>query len=152
MRTRSSRTNFFGTFNVTRAVLPHMRQARQGRIFNLSSLGGPLGAELRSPYCASKFALEGFSECLAKEVAPFGIRVTIVEPGPFRTDFLTPGSMRFGEPVLSNYDERRPRLMSAFEERNGIQPGDPDKLPRAGATPSRSGFGWPPPTCADRPT
>jgi NAD(P)-dependent dehydrogenase (short-subunit alcohol dehydrogenase family) len=82
-------TNLFGVFNVTWAALPAMRSARKGRIFNISSLAGIMGAELCSLYCASKFALEGFSESLAKEVAPFGLFVTIVEPGPFRTDFLT---------------------------------------------------------------
>ena len=65
-------TNLFGVFNVTWAALPYMRSARSGRIFNISSLAGILGVELGSLYCASKFALEGFSESLAKEVAPFG--------------------------------------------------------------------------------
>jgi NAD(P)-dependent dehydrogenase (short-subunit alcohol dehydrogenase family) len=83
-------TNLYGVFNTTRAALPMMRSARKGRIFNISSLGGIVGAELGSLYCASKFALEGFSESLSKEIAPFGLFVTIVEPGPFRTDFLTP--------------------------------------------------------------
>ena len=78
-------TNLFGVFNVT-AALPAMRAARAGRIFNISSLAGIRGSEFGSLYCASKFALEGF-ESLAPEVAPFGIFVTIVEPGPFRTDF-----------------------------------------------------------------
>lgn len=82
-------TNFLGVLQVTWAVLPVMRAARKGRIFNLSSLGGLIGGQLASLYCATKFAVEGFSESLAKEVAPFGIHVTIVEPGPFRTDFLT---------------------------------------------------------------
>jgi NAD(P)-dependent dehydrogenase (short-subunit alcohol dehydrogenase family) len=124
-------TNLFGAFNVTRAVLPVMRAARKGRIFNISSVGGILGVELGSLYCASKFALEGFSESLSKEVAPFGLIVTIVEPGPFRTDFLTPESMRFGENVVADYDDRRARLRMSFEQRNGQQPGDPAKLAEA---------------------
>lgn len=98
-------------------------------MFNVSSLAGLLGAELASLYCASKFvALEGFSECLAKEVAPFGLFVAIVEPGSFRTDFLTPESMRFDGNPVPDYDERRGRLMASFEQRNGQQPGDPARL------------------------
>ena len=124
-------TNFFGALNVTGAALPHMRMARSGRIFNVSSLGGLLGAELGSLYCASKFALEGFSECLAKEVAPFGIFVTIVEPGPFRTDLLTPESIRSSEHHIRDYDSRRSPLIASFRERNAQQPGDPAKLARA---------------------
>lgn len=124
-------TNLFGMFNVTQAVLPGMRAARRGCIFNLSSLGGLLGAELGSLYCASKFAVEGFSESLAKEVARFGITVTVIEPGPFRTDFLTPESMRFGAGKLSDYDERRVQLVASFDQRNGLQPGDPSLLARA---------------------
>jgi NAD(P)-dependent dehydrogenase (short-subunit alcohol dehydrogenase family) len=121
-------TNVFGVFNVTSAALPVMRSARQGRIFNLSSLAGIRGSEFGSLYCASKFALEGFSESLAQELAPFGIFVTIVEPGPFRTDFLASESVRFGEHAVADYDDRRARLRASFEQRNGQQPGDPVKL------------------------
>ena len=124
-------TNLFGTFNVTWAALPVMRSARHGRIFNLSSLAGIVGAELGSLYCASKFALEGFSESLAKEVAPFGLFVTIVEPGPFRTDFLTSESLRFGDNTVDDYDGRRAQLRASFEQRNGQQPGNPLKLAEA---------------------
>jgi NAD(P)-dependent dehydrogenase (short-subunit alcohol dehydrogenase family) len=124
-------TNLFGVFNVTRAALPIMRSARKGRIFNISSLAGILGIELSSLYCASKFALEGFSESLSKEIAPFGLFVTIVEPGPFRTDFLTSESLRFGGNVVADYDNRRAQLRASFEQRNGQQPGDPAKLAAA---------------------
>ncbi len=124
-------TNLFGVFSVTRAVLPVMRAARKGRIFNVSSLAGMRGAAFGSLYCASKFALEGFSESLAQEVAPFGILVTIVEPGPFRTDFLSAKSVRFGANELADYDERRTALRASFELRNGRQPGDPLKLAEA---------------------
>ena len=105
-----------------------MRSARHGRIFNVSSLGGLLGVQFGSLYCATKFALEGFSESLAKEVAPFGIRVTIVEPGPFRTDFLTPESLRHGDDRIADYDDRRAQLRAAYVDRGGLQPGDPAKL------------------------
>jgi NAD(P)-dependent dehydrogenase (short-subunit alcohol dehydrogenase family) len=124
-------TNLFGVFNVTWAALPVMRAARHGRIFNISSLAGILGVEVCSLYCASKFALEGFSESLAKEIAPFGLFVTIVEPGPFRTDFLTGESLRFGKTAVADYDDRRGRLRASFEQRNGQQPGDPAKLAQA---------------------
>jgi len=108
--------------------LPVMRRARQGRIFNLSSLGGIIGAQLYSLYCASKFAIEGFSESLAKEIAPFGLYVTIIEPGPFRTDFLKPESLRFGQTRISDYDDRRAQLRAGMAARNGQQPGDPSRL------------------------
>jgi NAD(P)-dependent dehydrogenase (short-subunit alcohol dehydrogenase family) len=124
-------TNLLGVLLVTWAVLPAMRAARKGRIFNISSLGGLVGAQLGSLYCATKFAVEGFSESLAKEVAPFGIHVTIVEPGPFRTDFLTARSRRLGKKRIADYDERRAALLAGIEERNGRQPGDPAKLAEA---------------------
>jgi NAD(P)-dependent dehydrogenase (short-subunit alcohol dehydrogenase family) len=124
-------TNVFGVFSVTRAVLPVMRAARKGRIFNLSSVAGIRGTEFGSLYCSSKFAVEGFSEALAQELAPFGILVTIVEPGPFRTDFLTRQSLRFGGRPVSDYDERRAKVQSSFEQRDGKQPGDPAKLAEA---------------------
>ncbi len=124
-------TNLFGVFNVTRVVLPVMRAARKGRIFNVSSLAGVRGAAFASLYCASKFALEGFSESLAQEVGPFGIRVTVVEPGPFRTDFLTPESLRLAGRPVADYDERRTTLQASFTQRNGQQPGDPQRLAQA---------------------
>ncbi|MDB5988166.1 MAG: short-chain dehydrogenase [Nevskia sp.] len=124
-------TNLFGVFNVTWAALPVMRAARKGRIFNISSLAGIRGVEFGSLYCASKFALEGFSESLAQEVAPFGLFVTIVEPGPFRTDFLTAESIQIGDHAVADYDERRAALRTSFEQRNGQQPGDPVKLAEA---------------------
>ena len=121
-------TNVFGVFNVTWAALPVMRAARQGLIYNMSSVAGVRGNEFGSLYSASKFALEGFSESLAKEVAPFGIAVTIVEPGPFRTDFLTNESLRYGGNTNADYDEHRVKVRASFEVRNNKQPGDPVKL------------------------
>ena len=121
-------TNVFGLFNVTRAALPVLRRAGSGRIFNLSSLAGLRGSEMGSLYCATKFAVEGYSESLALELAPFGIHVTIVEPGPFRTDFLAPASIRFGARAIPDYEERRMAQRATFEQRNGKQPGDPVKL------------------------
>jgi len=124
-------TNLFGVFSVTRVVLPLMRAARAGRIFNISSVAGVRGAAFGSLYCASKFALEGFSESLALEVAPFGISVTIVEPGPFRTDFLSPASIRYGARAVADYDGQRELLQASFRERDGKQAGDPARLAQA---------------------
>ncbi|MBA8880835.1 SDR family NAD(P)-dependent oxidoreductase [Phyllobacterium myrsinacearum] len=122
-------TNVHGVFNVTWAVLPVMRAARKGHIFNISSIAGLRGGEFGSLYSASKFALEGFSESLALEIASFGLFVTIVEPGPFRTDFLTGDSLRIGDAnAIADYDDRRTSQRAAFESRNGSQPGDPAKL------------------------
>jgi NAD(P)-dependent dehydrogenase (short-subunit alcohol dehydrogenase family) len=124
-------TNVFGLFKMTRAVLPIMRAAKRGLIINLSSLAGIRGNEYASLYCASKFAVEGFSEALSREVWHFGIHVMLVEPGPFRTDFLTPQSLRFGQTVIGDYDTRRPKVRGSYEQRNGQQPGDPVKLAQA---------------------
>jgi len=124
-------TNVFGLFNVTRAALPAMRAARRGHVFNLSSTAGIRGIAAGSLYCATKFAVEGFSESLAHELAPFGIHVTIVEPGPFRTDFLTPGSLRFAATEVADYDARRAEMRASFEQRNGKQAGDPVRLAAA---------------------
>jgi NAD(P)-dependent dehydrogenase (short-subunit alcohol dehydrogenase family) len=124
-------TNVFGLFNVTRAALPAMRAARRGRVFNLSSTAGLRGIAAGSLYCSSKFAVEGFSESLAQELAPFGIHVTIVEPGPFRTDFLTPESIRFAAGEVADYDARRAEMRASFEQRNGKQAGDPVRLAEA---------------------
>ena len=121
-------TNVFGLFAVTRAVLPVMRAARRGHVFNLSSLAGLRGSELGSLYCASKWAVEGFSESIALELAPFGVHVTIIEPGPFRTDFLAPASVRFAAKAIPDYEDRRNAQRATFEQRNGKQPGDPVKL------------------------
>ncbi|MEO5688862.1 MAG: oxidoreductase [Burkholderiaceae bacterium] len=127
-------TNVFGLFNVTRAALPAMRAARQGHIFNLSSTAGFRGIETGSLYCSSKFAVEGFSESLRGELAPFGIHVTIIEPGPFRTDFLTPQSLQFVAHEVPDYAERRDAMRASFEQRNGRQPGDPILLAQAMVT------------------
>jgi NAD(P)-dependent dehydrogenase (short-subunit alcohol dehydrogenase family) len=124
-------TNVFGLFNVTRAVLPAMRSARRGHVFNLSSVAGYRGIETGALYCSSKFAVEGFSESLAAELKPFGIHVTIVEPGPFRTDFLKPESIRFVGHELADYADRRAAQRASFEQRNGKQPGDPVRLAQA---------------------
>lgn len=121
-------TNVFGLMDVTRAVLPTMRRQRSGHIFNLSSIGGVLGFESSSIYCATKFAVEGFSESLALEVEPLGISVTIVEPGFFRTDFLDSSSVKYGEKAIDDYAEAIEKLRSQFDSYSHVQPGDPVKL------------------------
>ena len=121
-------TNLFGPMNVTRAVLPIMRKNRSGHIISLSSIAGLVGTEYTSAYNASKFAVEGWMESLGLEVAPFGIKTTIVEPGYFRTELLEPASTTWSESSIQDYEERSAALRSAFEGVNGKQPGDPTKL------------------------
>ncbi|MBU6951679.1 SDR family NAD(P)-dependent oxidoreductase [Hahella sp. HN01] len=124
-------TNVFGMMGVTRAILPYMRQQRQGRIFNLSSIGGVIGFEGASAYCAAKFAVEGFSESLAAEVGQFGIGVTIVQPGFFRTDFLDDSSVQYGEQRIGDYERYSTAVAEAYRSRNHQQAGDPAKLGEA---------------------
>ncbi|MDQ0317466.1 oxidoreductase [Amorphus orientalis] len=128
---RQFATNVFGLMTVTRAVLPGMSQKRSGRIFNLSSVGGLTSSAGGSIYCSSKFAIEGFSEGLAAEVAPFGIGVTLVEPGYIRTDFLDETSVRFGDGAIADYAETSAALQSAFASYSHRQPGDPKRLAAA---------------------
>ena len=128
---RQYATNVFGLFHVTRAVLPVMRRQRGGHIFNLSSMGGVLGFASASIYCSTKFAVEGFSESLALEVAQFGIKVTIVEPGFFRTDFLDTSSIRYGAKVVDDYVPSSIELKATFDSYSHKQAGDPVKLGQA---------------------
>ena len=104
---RQLATSLIGPMNVTRAVLPVMRQQRSGQIISISSSAGLAGFEFGSAYAASKFGLEGWMESLAPEIAPFGITTTIVNPGFFRTELLTPQSTAFATLALDDYGERR---------------------------------------------
>lgn len=124
-------TNVFGVFNVCRAVLPVMRTQRSGHLFNVSSMAGVLGMGGAALYCASKFAVEGFSESLAQEVAQFGIKVTLVEPGVFRTDFLDASSAMFGERGLQDYAAFTAKVKAASAAGNHQQGGNPAKLGEA---------------------
>ena len=124
-------TNLFGPLNVTRAVLPVMRAQRSGLVVTFSSVAGITGGEFTSAYVASKFALEGWSESLTPEVAPFGIRTMLVEPGFFRTELLTEDSTRYPEPSIDDYAERTRQTVTAWKGMNGQQGGDPAKLARA---------------------
>jgi NAD(P)-dependent dehydrogenase (short-subunit alcohol dehydrogenase family) len=124
-------TNLFGPLNVTRAVLPGMRQQRSGLVIAISSTGGIVGQEFCSAYSASKFAIEGWIESLAPEVAPFGIHTMVVEPGFFRTDLLTPESTKYAEPAIDDYAERTRETVANWNSMNGKQGGDPAKLAEA---------------------
>jgi NAD(P)-dependent dehydrogenase (short-subunit alcohol dehydrogenase family) len=124
-------TNVFGPLDVTRAVLPVMRAQRSGVVVTISSTAGLIGGEFTSAYAASKFALEGFMESLSLEVAPFGIRTMVVEPGFFRTDLLTPESTSYAESSIDDYAERTTQTVQAWKAMNGRQGGDPAKLAAA---------------------
>jgi NAD(P)-dependent dehydrogenase (short-subunit alcohol dehydrogenase family) len=118
-------TNFFGVVNMTRAVLPYMRRQRSGRILQISSIGGRHGTAGLSAYQSAKWAVEGFSEVLAKEVAPLGIKVTIIEPGGFRTDW-SGSSMTIAE-VREDYKATVGAVAEFSRAYDGQQRGDPAK-------------------------
>ena len=124
-------TGLIGPMNVTRAVLPVMRKQRSGLIMSISSGAGLMGFEFNSAYCAAKFGLEGWTEALQPEVAPFGINMTIVNPGFFRTELLTQESTNYAEPSIADYAERHAARREWYESQNGQQSGDPAKLAQA---------------------
>jgi NAD(P)-dependent dehydrogenase (short-subunit alcohol dehydrogenase family) len=124
-------TNLFGPLNVARAVLPVMRAQRAGLLVQLSSTGGISGGEFISAYAAAKFAIEGWIESLTPEVAPFGIRTMLVEPGFFRTELLTPESTNYAEPTIADYAEKTRQTIAAWSGMSGKQGGDPSKLAAA---------------------
>jgi NAD(P)-dependent dehydrogenase (short-subunit alcohol dehydrogenase family) len=124
-------TNLFGPINVTRAVLPIMRARRRGLIVTMSSLAGIAGQPFVSAYSATKFGLEGWMEALTPEIAPFGIRTMLVEPGYFRTALLTEESTKYPKPSIDDYAEKTRATVTAWKGMNGMQPGDPAKLAKA---------------------
>jgi NAD(P)-dependent dehydrogenase (short-subunit alcohol dehydrogenase family) len=122
-------TNLFGVIIVTKAALPFMRLQGSGHILQISSVGGRLGPMGRGPYAAAKWGVEGFSEVLAKEVNPLGIKVTIVEPGGFRTDFAGASTSIYeGRPEYDSTVGKTARFQRDF---NGKQPGDPARAAHA---------------------
>jgi len=121
-------TTLFGPLNLTRAVLPVMRAQRSGLVVVISSTAGIMGGEFLTAYAASKFGVEGWIESLTPEVAPFGIRTMLVEPGFFRTELLTPQSTSYAESSIDDYAERTQQTVAAWSGMNGLQGGDPAKL------------------------
>jgi NAD(P)-dependent dehydrogenase (short-subunit alcohol dehydrogenase family) len=118
-------TNLFGVINVTKAAIPVMREQKSGHIIQFSSVGGRIGALGRAPYSAAKWGVEGFSEVLAKEIGPMGVKVTIVEPGGFRTDFAGASTtIQNGRP---EYDATVGEVARFQRNYDGKQPGDPVK-------------------------
>jgi NAD(P)-dependent dehydrogenase (short-subunit alcohol dehydrogenase family) len=116
-------TNLFGTIIMTKAAIPAMRERRAGHIIQFSSVGGRIGPVGRAPYAAAKWGVEGFSEVLAKEVGPLGIKVTVIEPGGFRTDFAGVSTvLAEGRP---EYAETVGAMARYQRDYNGRQPGDP---------------------------
>ncbi len=120
--------NVFGTLNVIRNAMPHLRVQKSGHIFNISSIGGYSG---NFPgwgiYCSTKFAVAGLTEALAEEVKDFGVKATVVYPGYFRTDFLSKESVRTPENSIPEYEAARNSEQAHLDEINGNQPNDPDK-------------------------
>lgn len=122
-------TNLFGTIIMTKAVIPLMRAQRSGHIIQFSSVGGRIGAPGRAPYSAAKWAVEGFSEVLAKEMALIGVKVTVIEPGGFRTDFA--GASSVLEEGRPEYDAVVGAAARMQRDYHGRQPGDPARAAKA---------------------
>lgn len=126
---RQIETNLFGTIIVTKAAIPLMRKQRSGHVIQFSSVGGRLGAPGRAPYSAAKWGVEGFSEVLAREMALVGVKVSIVEPGGFRTDFA--GASTVLEEGRAEYDAVVGAAARMQRDYHGRQPGDPARAAKA---------------------
>ncbi|HXC16980.1 MAG TPA: SDR family oxidoreductase [Holophagaceae bacterium] len=124
-------TLLFGPMNVARAVLPVMRKQRAGLLVTISSTAGISGGTFCTAYAAAKFGVEGWMESLTPEIAPFGIRTMLVEPGFFRTELLATGSTIYAKPTIGDYAERTKEIVAAWSSMDGKQGGDPVKLARA---------------------
>jgi len=123
-------TNVFGLVNMSKAVLPGMRKLGRGHIVNISSVGGLIGFPGSGYYNATKFAVEGMSEALAKETAPLGIKLTLIEPGPFRTDW-SGRSLKKPVTAIADYAQTAHARRAAIQERSGKQAGDPVRAAEA---------------------
>lgn len=129
---RQMETNFFGPLNVTRAILPIMREQHSGHVVTITSTAGIAAVDFCSAYTSSKFALEGWMETLQLDVEPFGITTTIVEPGFFRTELLVEGASTLWPDVsIDDYAARTEATIAAWKTMNGTQTGDPAKLATA---------------------
>ncbi len=126
---RQIETNLFGTIIMTKAAIPIMREQRNGHIIQFSSVGGRIGAPGRAPYSAAKWAVEGFSESLAREMALIGLKVTVIEPGGFRTDFA--GSSSSLKEGRAEYDPVVGATARSQRTYDGRQPGDPARAAQA---------------------
>ena len=124
-------TLLFGPMNVTRAVLPVMRKQRSGLLLTISSTAGIAGQMFCTAYAAAKFGIEGWMESLTPEIAPFGIRTMLVEPGFFRTELLTNDSTTYAKPSIDDYAEKTKEIVAAWKSMDGKQGGDPAKLAAA---------------------
>jgi NAD(P)-dependent dehydrogenase (short-subunit alcohol dehydrogenase family) len=124
-------TLLFGPMNVTRAALPVMRKQRSGLVVTISSTAGITGQMFCTAYAAAKFGIEGWMESLTPEIAPFGIRTMLVEPGFFRTELLSPDSTTYAEPRIDDYAEQTRKTVKAWKGMDGKQGGDPAKLAAA---------------------
>ena len=125
---RQFATNFWGVLNVMRAALPVMRKQRSGHIINMSSVAGVVGLKHCSAYGASKFAVEGLSLSVIEEVEKFGIKVTVVEPGFFRTDLLAEANAKWASERIDDYAATEVSAKEMWSPYAGTQPGDPGKL------------------------
>src|SRR5690606_37421739 len=120
--------NVFGTLSVIRNVMPYLRNQKSGTIFNISSVGGLFGSFAGwGVYCATKFAVAGFTEALAEEAKEFGVNVSVVYPGYFRTDFLAKGSVKTPKQAIQDYETARQSEQAHLDSINGNQPNDPGK-------------------------
>ncbi len=126
---KTQEVNVFGTVNIIRHVLPYLRKQKSGHIINIASNMGYMGYANTGSYNAAKFAVVGLSEALAQEVKPFGIKVTVVAPGMFRTNFMSETTLLVAEKEIEGYGKKaHAAMLSSF---NGHQPGDPKKLAQA---------------------
>jgi len=128
---RQLAVSLLGPMNVTRAVLPVMREQRSGHVITISSSAGFAGFEYGTAYAASKFGVDGWMESLAPEIEPFGIHATVVNPGFFRTQLLTAESTNYAPASIGDYAERNAAQREFWDGMNGQQGGDPAKLARA---------------------
>ena len=124
-------TLLFGPMNVTRAALPVMRKQRSGLVVTISSTAGIVGQMFCTAYAAAKFGVEGWMESLTPEIATFGIRTMLIEPGFFRTKLLSNDSTTYAQPSIDGYAERTKEIVAAWKSMNGKQGGDPAKLAEA---------------------